>query len=278
MVGFGQDPAALDVYDDEAVQAAVRTLVPGAELIATMSYDWNSDLMPAARLPSYRPGWVGKYYDVFQKDQGARVLWLFGPWRGLARLYRWCHRRRHQRQPSASARCSLRGPMLRRSLITLPLSCRAGRCTQCQAATDAAALGRKQFAKCAACHSLQEGAHLMGPSSPVWGRQVAGSRASCSRGVRVAVWDRGPCPPFLRIRRLPAGHGDALRRPAGPGQARGADRLPVQREWRRQLGAPNKASFRARVQINNNGNGEATPGSLHVRKISQQLSTGWLVP
>ena len=86
MVGFGQDPAALDVYDDEAVQAAVRTLVPGAELIATMSYDWNSDPYARGTFASYRPGWVGKYYDVFQKDQG-RVF--FGSsdhgegWRGF---------------------------------------------------------------------------------------------------------------------------------------------------------------------------------------------------
>ena len=86
LVGFGQNPDALDVYDDEAVQAAVDALIPGAELLSSLSYDWNNDPYARGTYCSYRPGWVAKYYDVFQKDQG-RVL--FGSsdhgegWRGF---------------------------------------------------------------------------------------------------------------------------------------------------------------------------------------------------
>ncbi|MEZ5568870.1 MAG: FAD-dependent oxidoreductase [Halioglobus sp.] len=85
-VGFGQDPSQLDVYDDSAVEKAVQYLIPGAKLLSSMSYDWNSDPYARGTYCSYRPGWVAKYYDQFQKDQG-RIL--FGSsdhgegWRGF---------------------------------------------------------------------------------------------------------------------------------------------------------------------------------------------------
>ena len=86
LVAFGGDSEALDVYDDEAVQAVLQELIPGAELISSMSYDWNSDPYARGTYASYKPGWVAKYYDQFQKDTG-RIL--FGSsdhgegWRGF---------------------------------------------------------------------------------------------------------------------------------------------------------------------------------------------------
>lgn len=86
LVGFGRDPDALDVYDDAAVQKALQQLVPGAELISSISYDWNSDPYARGTYCSYRPGWVAKYYDDFRAEQG-RVF--FGAsdhgegWRGF---------------------------------------------------------------------------------------------------------------------------------------------------------------------------------------------------
>ncbi|MCB1698027.1 MAG: c-type cytochrome [Halioglobus sp.] len=98
--------------------------------------------------------------------------------------------------------------MLRRSLITLAavVAVLAG-VHNARAATDAAALGRKQFAKCAACHSLQEGAHLMGPSlAGLQGRQVGrveGFLFSPALEGSTAVWDRETLSAFLEN---PAGY------------------------------------------------------------------------
>lgn len=70
LVGFGRDPKLLDVYDDEAVQQALSELVPGAELLSSVSYDWNNDPYARGTWASYKPGWVAKYYDDFNKDLG----------------------------------------------------------------------------------------------------------------------------------------------------------------------------------------------------------------
>lgn len=86
LVGFGRDPEALDVYDDGAVEKALQRLVPNAELLASISYDWNNDPYARGTYCSYRPGWVAKYYDDFQAERG-RVF--FGSsdhgegWRGF---------------------------------------------------------------------------------------------------------------------------------------------------------------------------------------------------
>jgi monoamine oxidase len=70
LIGFGGNPAALDVNDDDAVQKALHELVPGAQLLSTMSYDWNNDPYSRGTWCSYRPGWVGKYYEDFNRDLG----------------------------------------------------------------------------------------------------------------------------------------------------------------------------------------------------------------
>ncbi|MCH7869838.1 MAG: FAD-dependent oxidoreductase [Myxococcales bacterium] len=70
LVAFGKDPAAVDVYDDEDVQKALDAHLPGVEVLSTMSYDWNNDPYAKGTWAVYRPGWVNKYYDQFQKDYG----------------------------------------------------------------------------------------------------------------------------------------------------------------------------------------------------------------
>ena len=86
LVAFGKDPAALDVDDDDAVQRALRVHVPRADLIGSMSHDWNSDPYSRGTWAVYRPGWVSRHYDEFQRDQG-RVLFGSGDhgegWRGF---------------------------------------------------------------------------------------------------------------------------------------------------------------------------------------------------
>ena len=86
LVAFGRGPELLDVYDDIAVQNVLRVHLPGANLLSTMSYDWNNDPYAQGTWAVYRPGWVGKYYDQFQQDYG-RILFGSGDhgegWRGF---------------------------------------------------------------------------------------------------------------------------------------------------------------------------------------------------
>jgi monoamine oxidase len=74
------------VYDDVAVQSALRVHLPDVELLSTMSYDWNNDPFAQGTWAVYRPGWVNKYYDQFQQDFG-RIFFGSGDhgegWRGF---------------------------------------------------------------------------------------------------------------------------------------------------------------------------------------------------
>lgn len=85
LVAFGSDPDALDVYDDDAVQEALSAQLPGVKVLASMSYDWNNDPYSSGTWATYRPGWIEKYYDQFQKEYG-RIYFGSGDhgegWRG----------------------------------------------------------------------------------------------------------------------------------------------------------------------------------------------------
>ena len=70
LVAFGGDPDALDVYDDEAVEKALNELLPGVKVISSIYYDWNNDPYAKGTWATYRPGWIEKYYDTFQKEYG----------------------------------------------------------------------------------------------------------------------------------------------------------------------------------------------------------------
>jgi monoamine oxidase len=83
---FGVDREAIDYYDDEAVQAALRDFLPGVEVESTFTYDWVLDPYSKGTWASYKPGWMGKYYDHFQRDRG-RIYFGQGDhgegWRGF---------------------------------------------------------------------------------------------------------------------------------------------------------------------------------------------------
>jgi pseudooxynicotine dehydrogenase len=70
LVAFGGDADALDIYDDEEIEKALNDLLPGAEVLSTMLYDWNNDPHARGTWATYRPGWLEKYYDEFQKEYG----------------------------------------------------------------------------------------------------------------------------------------------------------------------------------------------------------------
>lgn len=85
-VGFGSDPEKLDIQDKDAVQQVVSQFFPGMEVEACYGYEWTLDPYSKGTYCSYKPNWLGKYYDHFQKDRG-RVIFGQGDhgegWRGF---------------------------------------------------------------------------------------------------------------------------------------------------------------------------------------------------
>lgn len=85
-VGFGSDPAKLDIQDRDAVQQVVSSFFPGMEVQECYGYEWTLDPYSKGTYCSYKPNWLGKYYDHFQKDRG-RVVFGQGDhgegWRGF---------------------------------------------------------------------------------------------------------------------------------------------------------------------------------------------------
>ena len=86
LVAFGADPAAIDMYDEQAVQDALREFLPGIEVQSTFGYDWVLDPYSKGTYASYRPGWMERYYAEFQRDHG-RLFFAQGDhgdgWRGF---------------------------------------------------------------------------------------------------------------------------------------------------------------------------------------------------
>lgn len=85
-VGFGGDPAKLDIQDKDAVQEVLHSFFPDMELEECFGYEWVLDPYSRGTYASYLPGWYGKYYEHFQKDRG-RVVFGQGDhgegWRGF---------------------------------------------------------------------------------------------------------------------------------------------------------------------------------------------------
>jgi monoamine oxidase len=85
VLGFASGSTDLDPYDEESVQAALREYLPQARVLSVMHYDWVSDPYSRGTWATYRTGWVGKYYDQFQKESG-RIFFGSGDhgegWRG----------------------------------------------------------------------------------------------------------------------------------------------------------------------------------------------------
>ena len=83
---FANNPHAIDYYDEEAVQTALRDYLPGVEVESVFLYDWVLDPYAKGTWAQYRPGWVSEYLDVFEKDMG-RILFASGDhgegWRGF---------------------------------------------------------------------------------------------------------------------------------------------------------------------------------------------------
>lgn len=69
-VGFGPDPALLDVNDTESVQQAVNAFVPGAEVLESAGYDWNVDPYSRGTWCMFRPMFFTRYLRELQRPEG----------------------------------------------------------------------------------------------------------------------------------------------------------------------------------------------------------------
>ncbi|WP_423184983.1 flavin monoamine oxidase family protein [Arthrobacter sp. NyZ413] len=74
MCGFGCEEAALDVEDSDAVAAAVKELLPSADVIAVDAHAWNRDEFANGTWMAYRPGQVMAYSRGLQEPVGRLVF------------------------------------------------------------------------------------------------------------------------------------------------------------------------------------------------------------
>jgi monoamine oxidase len=85
-VCFGPDPARLRIGDRAAVQAAMRAWFPGIEIEDTTGWSWTEDPFARGTWATFRPGWLGRYADAFERDRG-RLLFASADvgegWRGF---------------------------------------------------------------------------------------------------------------------------------------------------------------------------------------------------
>jgi monoamine oxidase len=86
LTAFGPSGKLLDINDDEAIQGAVRRLLPEAEVVWAVGYDWNADVYARGTWCIYRPGQLTRYLGELQRPEG-RVFYAGGDnasgWRGF---------------------------------------------------------------------------------------------------------------------------------------------------------------------------------------------------
>ena len=70
LVGFGVDPALVDLNDHQAVTAAMRQYVPDLELAETLSHDWNADPYARGTWCMYRPNTLTNDLSELQRAEG----------------------------------------------------------------------------------------------------------------------------------------------------------------------------------------------------------------
>jgi len=83
---FGPSGKLLDINDDEAIQNAVRRMLPGAEVEWAVGYDWNADPYSRGTWCVFRPGQLTRYLRELQRPEG-KVFYASGDnangWRGF---------------------------------------------------------------------------------------------------------------------------------------------------------------------------------------------------
>jgi monoamine oxidase len=86
LTAFGPSGKLIDINDDEAIQNAVRRLLPGAEVEWAAGYDWNADAYSRGTWCIFRPGQLTRYLRELQRPEG-RVFYASADnangWRGF---------------------------------------------------------------------------------------------------------------------------------------------------------------------------------------------------
>jgi pseudooxynicotine oxidase len=79
VIGFGPDPALLDVNDIQAVEKAVRLFIPDAKVIRTFGYPWTRDPYSQGTWCTLRPGMWSKCLRDLQQPRG-RLIFASADW------------------------------------------------------------------------------------------------------------------------------------------------------------------------------------------------------
>jgi monoamine oxidase len=79
VIGFGPDPALLDVNDTQAVEKAARLFIPDAKVIRTFGYQWTLDPYSKGTWCTLRPGMWSKYLRDLQQPRG-RLIFASADW------------------------------------------------------------------------------------------------------------------------------------------------------------------------------------------------------
>ncbi|MCP1507718.1 monoamine oxidase [Pseudomonas marginalis] len=85
-VAMGYSVPGFDVNDDDNVREAFTRLLPGAEIMESFAYDWNSDPYSKGTWCDYKPGMWSKYGEDMRKDEGRVVFAgsdIANGWRGF---------------------------------------------------------------------------------------------------------------------------------------------------------------------------------------------------
>ena len=74
MAGYGSDAGQLDIGNQRAVQAAVRSFVPEAEVLATCGHDWRHDPYSLETWAVFRPGQITRGERDLRRREGPFIF------------------------------------------------------------------------------------------------------------------------------------------------------------------------------------------------------------
>jgi monoamine oxidase len=74
LIGFGADPGRLDANDSAAVQKAIRTWLPDAEVVDSIGHDWVSDEFSQQTWPMLKPNQLTRYLRELQRPEDSVFL------------------------------------------------------------------------------------------------------------------------------------------------------------------------------------------------------------
>jgi len=190
LVAFGTDPSRIDVHDKAAVQAVIRRFFPDANVVSTLTYDWNLDPYSLGTWCVLRKGQMTRFLPAVQEPHGlvhfAGADIALG-WRGF-----------------------IDGAIESGNRIAHEVIARLKGRPQPQTTADAETSGNASrafvapvaFQQCAVCHPTDEsGKHGVGPNlRGVVGRPAGNTPSfaySRALGSRDTQWTRSELEAFL---------------------------------------------------------------------------------